>query len=152
MGRQTSMDGYGEHIVTIMEDSAGNKFGCLTTSGWKLNDSNGFGGTGESFVFSFWPDGFRVGTSTQCNSFFQAMQMDGITIGGGGQGAHLTLCKDLKDGTSAGSATYNTGAIAPSRFQVFKMEAWGFISRRFTSSFLQGKMDYDFLFKKSNVI
>ena len=126
-----------------------------------------FSGTGESFVFSFWPDGFRVGTSTQvfaaasfvqdpiilvqCNSFFQAMQVDGITIGGGGQGAHLTLCKDLKDGTSADSATYSTGAIAPSRFRVFKMEAWGFVSRRFTSSFLQGKMDYDFLFKKSNV-
>ena len=124
-------------------------------------------GTGESCVFSYWPEGvFRVGQWTmvslssvyavcditgvcggfQVNSFFQALDSDGFMIGGGGDGAHLSVDSAMFRGTSAQSDTYNTGPLAPPEFNLTKVECWGFTSNRSKGYTPEGKMDYNFLF------
>uniref|UniRef100_A0A8C2JT74 Oxidation resistance protein 1 n=1 Tax=Cyprinus carpio TaxID=7962 RepID=A0A8C2JT74_CYPCA len=78
-------------VLMVIKDSDGQLFGALASEPFKVSD--GFYGTGETFVFTFCPE-FEVFKWTGDNMFFIKGDMDSLAFGGGGGEFGLThSCK-----------------------------------------------------------
>uniref|UniRef100_A0A8C2JSU3 Oxidation resistance protein 1 n=1 Tax=Cyprinus carpio TaxID=7962 RepID=A0A8C2JSU3_CYPCA len=79
-------------VLMVIKDSDGQLFGALASEPFKVSD--GFYGTGETFVFTFCPE-FEVFKWTGDNMFFIKGDMDSLAFGGGGGEFGLWLDGDL---------------------------------------------------------
>ncbi|GAB1299333.1 Oxidation resistance protein 1 [Apodemus speciosus] len=76
-----AMAGLDTPVLMVIKDSDGQVFGALASEPFKVSD--GFYGTGETFVFTFCPE-FEVFKWTGDNMFFIKGDMDSLAFGGGG--------------------------------------------------------------------
>ncbi|MEJ1288365.1 oxidation resistance 1 [Cricetulus griseus] len=76
-----TMTGLDTPVLMVIKDSDGQVFGALASEPFKVSD--GFYGTGETFVFTFCPE-FEVFKWTGDNMFFIKGDMDSLAFGGGG--------------------------------------------------------------------
>lgn len=76
-----TMMGLDTPVLLVIKDSDGQVFGALASEPFKVSD--GFYGTGETFMFTFSPD-FEVFKWTGDNMFFIKGDMDSLAFGGGG--------------------------------------------------------------------
>uniref|UniRef100_A0A8B9VG35 Oxidation resistance 1 n=1 Tax=Anas zonorhyncha TaxID=75864 RepID=A0A8B9VG35_9AVES len=76
-----TMLGLDTPVLLVIKDSDGQIFGALASEPFKVSD--GFYGTGETFLFTFSPD-FEVFKWTGDNMFFIKGDMDSLAFGGGG--------------------------------------------------------------------
>uniref|UniRef100_U3J5A0 Oxidation resistance protein 1 n=1 Tax=Anas platyrhynchos platyrhynchos TaxID=8840 RepID=U3J5A0_ANAPP len=77
-----TMLGLDTPVLLVIKDSDGQIFGALASEPFKVSD--GFYGTGETFLFTFSPD-FEVFKWTGDNMFFIKGDMDSLAFGGGGE-------------------------------------------------------------------
>ncbi|XP_010212486.1 PREDICTED: LOW QUALITY PROTEIN: oxidation resistance protein 1-like, partial [Tinamus guttatus] len=87
-----TMLGLDTPVLLVIKDSDGQVFGALASEPFKVSD--GFYGTGETFLFTFSPD-FEVFKWTGDNMFFIKGDMDSLAFGGGGGEFALWLDGDL---------------------------------------------------------
>uniref|UniRef100_A0A2H6N751 TLDc domain-containing protein n=1 Tax=Micrurus carvalhoi TaxID=3147026 RepID=A0A2H6N751_9SAUR len=76
-----TMAGLDTPVLLVIKDSDGQIFGALASEPFKVSD--GFYGTGETFLFTFCPE-FEVFKWTGDNMFFLKGDMDALAFGGGG--------------------------------------------------------------------
>lgn len=109
---------------------------------WEAHDAH-YQGSGESFLFSWWPGGFRAHHWTRADTHVLLASHQCLALGGG---AHfgLWLGPSLASGSSGSSSTFGNeplaehdhrGGLPPesvaagngaSAFEVLEVQAWGF--------------------------
>ncbi|KAF7247011.1 Oxidation resistance protein 1 [Varanus komodoensis] len=88
--------------------------------------SDGFYGTGETFLFTFCPD-FEIFKWTGDNMFFLKGDMDALAFGGGGGEFALWLDGDLYHGRSHSCKTFGNHTLSKKEdFIIQDIEIWGF--------------------------
>ncbi|KAJ8273112.1 hypothetical protein GJAV_G00097570 [Gymnothorax javanicus] len=119
-----TMQGQDSPMLLVIKDSDGQLFGALASEPLKVSD--GFYGTGETFLFTFWPD-FEVFKWTGDNLFFIKGDMDSLAFGGGGGEFGLWLDGDLYHGRSHSCKTFNNSMLSKKEdFTVQDIEIWSF--------------------------
>ncbi|XP_021272111.1 TLD domain-containing protein 2 isoform X1 [Numida meleagris] len=109
--------------LLLIRDTEAQAFGAFCTS--PIHVSNGFYGTGETFLFSFSPE-LKVFRWTGRNSFFLKGDVDLLMIGGGSGKFGLWLDGDLHRGGSCPCETFNNESLSPrGEFCVQDLEVWG---------------------------
>ncbi|KAK3515741.1 hypothetical protein QTP70_030185 [Hemibagrus guttatus] len=99
-------------------------FGALASEPFKVSD--GFYGTGETFLFSFYPQ-FEVYKWTGDNMFFIKGDMDSLAFGGGSGEFGLWLDGDLYHGRSHSCKTFGNPMLSMREdFFVQDIEIWSF--------------------------
>ena len=99
-------------------------FGALASEPFKVSD--GFYGTGETFVFTFCPE-FEVFKWTGDNMFFIKGDMDSLAFGGGGGEFALWLDGDLYHGRSHSCKTFGNHTLSKKEdFFIQDIEIWAF--------------------------
>uniref|UniRef100_A0AAQ4PBQ8 Oxidation resistance protein 1 n=1 Tax=Gasterosteus aculeatus aculeatus TaxID=481459 RepID=A0AAQ4PBQ8_GASAC len=99
-------------------------FGALASEPFKISD--GFYGTGETFLFSFNPE-FQVYKWTGDNMFFMKGDMDSLAFGGGSGEFGLWLDGDLYHGRSHSCKTFGNPMLSKKEdFYVQDIEIWAF--------------------------
>ncbi|XP_059527909.1 oxidation resistance protein 1 isoform X10 [Myotis daubentonii] len=99
-------------------------FGALASEPFKVSD--GFYGTGETFVFTFRPE-FEVFKWTGDNMFFIKGDMDSLAFGGGGGEFALWLDGDLYHGRSHSCKTFGNNTLSKKEdFFIQDIEIWAF--------------------------
>uniref|UniRef100_A0A8D2MS47 Oxidation resistance protein 1 n=1 Tax=Zonotrichia albicollis TaxID=44394 RepID=A0A8D2MS47_ZONAL len=99
-------------------------FGALASEPFKVSD--GFYGTGETFMFTFSPD-FEVFKWTGDNMFFIKGDMDSLAFGGGGGEFALWLDGDLYHGRSHSCKTFGNHTLSKREdFTIQDIEIWAF--------------------------
>ncbi|KAF8768228.1 Oxidation resistance protein 1 like protein [Argiope bruennichi] len=112
-------------VILIMQDTENAIFGALLSE--PLKQSDGFYGTGETFLFTFHPS-FKVFKWTGANNFFINGRHDCFSIGVSEGHFGLWIDCDLYRGTSEQCQTFNNDTLASSRdFHIKTLEAWGFV-------------------------
>ncbi|KAK3087028.1 hypothetical protein FSP39_000610 [Pinctada imbricata] len=112
-------------VLMVVKDTRDNIFGALTSC--ELKQSDHFYGTGESFLFTFWPE-FKVFRWTGDNSLFIKGSSESIAIGAGQGLFGLWLDGDLYHGRTNRCETYDNDVLTESEdFVVKAFEAWIFI-------------------------
>ncbi|CAL1294142.1 unnamed protein product [Larinioides sclopetarius] len=112
-------------VILIMQDTENAIFGALLSE--PLKQSDGFYGTGETFLFTFHPS-FKVFKWTGGNNFFINGRHDCFSIGVSEGHFGLWIDCDLYRGTSEQCQTFNNDTLASSRdFHIKTLEAWGFV-------------------------
>ncbi|NWR91733.1 OXR1 protein, partial [Furnarius figulus] len=117
-------DGYQRLSKMVIKDSDGQVFGALASEPFKVSD--GFYGTGETFMFTFSPD-FEVFKWTGDNMFFIKGDMDSLAFGGGGGEFALWLDGDLYHGRSHSCKTFGNHTLSKREdFIIQDIEIWAF--------------------------
>uniref|UniRef100_A0A2K5W8P8 Oxidation resistance protein 1 n=2 Tax=Macaca fascicularis TaxID=9541 RepID=A0A2K5W8P8_MACFA len=104
-----TMTGLDTPVLMVIKDSDGQVFGALASEPFKVSD--GFYGTGETFVFTFCPE-FEVFKWTGDNMFFIKGDMDSLAFGGGGGEFALWLDGDLYHGRSHSCKTFGNRTLS----------------------------------------
>ncbi|XP_056335508.1 oxidation resistance protein 1b isoform X1 [Danio aesculapii] len=111
-------------VLMVIKDSDGQLFGALASQPFKVSD--GFYGTGETFVFTFYPE-FEVFKWTGDNMFFIKGDMDSLAVGGGGGEFGLWLDGDLYHGRTHSCKTFGNPMLSKTEdFFVQDIEIWAF--------------------------
>ncbi|KAG7457995.1 hypothetical protein MATL_G00233150 [Megalops atlanticus] len=119
-----TMQGQDTPVLLVIKDSDGQVFGALASEPFKVSD--GFYGTGETFLFTFCPD-FEVFKWTGDNMFFIKGDMDSLAFGGGGGEFGLWLDGDLYHGRSHSCKTFGNPMLSKKEdFFVQDIEIWSF--------------------------
>ncbi|XP_060717320.1 oxidation resistance protein 1a isoform X2 [Tachysurus vachellii] len=118
------MQGQDSPVLLVIKDSDGQVFGALASEPFKVSD--GFYGTGETFLFSFYPQ-FEVYKWTGDNMFFIKGDMDSLAFGGGSGEFGLWLDGDLYHGRSHSCKTFGNPMLSTKEdFFVQDIEIWSF--------------------------
>uniref|UniRef100_A0A8B9H919 Oxidation resistance protein 1 n=1 Tax=Astyanax mexicanus TaxID=7994 RepID=A0A8B9H919_ASTMX len=118
------MQGQDSPVLMVIKDSDGQVFGALASEPFKVSD--GFYGTGETFLFSFFPD-FEAYKWTGDNMFFIKGDMDSLAFGGGSGEFGLWLDGDLYHGRSHSCKTFGNPMLSMKEdFFVQDIEIWSF--------------------------
>ncbi|XP_066501530.1 oxidation resistance protein 1a [Hoplias malabaricus] len=118
------MQGQDSPVLLVIKDSDGQVFGALASEPFKVSD--GFYGTGETFLFSFCPE-FEVYKWTGDNMFFIKGDMDSLAFGGGSGEFGLWLDGDLYHGRSHSCKTFGNPMLSMKEdFFVQDIEIWSF--------------------------
>ncbi|XP_077207781.1 oxidation resistance protein 1 isoform X2 [Paroedura picta] len=119
-----TMLGLDTPVLMVIKDSDGQIFGALASEPFKVSD--GFYGTGETFLFTFAPD-FEKFNWTGDNMFFIKGDMDALAFGGGGGEFALWLDGDLYHGRSHSCKTFGNRTLSKKEdFIIQDIEIWGF--------------------------
>uniref|UniRef100_A0A8C2M841 Oxidation resistance protein 1 n=1 Tax=Cricetulus griseus TaxID=10029 RepID=A0A8C2M841_CRIGR len=119
-----TMTGLDTPVLMVIKDSDGQVFGALASEPFKVSD--GFYGTGETFVFTFCPE-FEVFKWTGDNMFFIKGDMDSLAFGGGGGEFALWLDGDLNHGRSHSCKTFGNHTLSKKEdFFIQDIEIWAF--------------------------
>ncbi|XP_064194158.1 oxidation resistance protein 1a isoform X4 [Anguilla rostrata] len=119
-----AMQGQDTPVLLVIKDSDGGIFGALASEPFKVSD--GFYGTGETFLFSFYPE-FEVFKWTGDNMFFIKGDMDSLAFGGGEGEFGLWLDGDLYHGRSHSCKTFGNPMLSRKEdFYVQDIEIWSF--------------------------
>ncbi|XP_036193943.1 oxidation resistance protein 1 isoform X7 [Myotis myotis] len=119
-----TMIGLDTPVLMVIKDSDGQVFGALASEPFKVSD--GFYGTGETFVFTFRPE-FEVFKWTGDNMFFIKGDMDSLAFGGGGGEFALWLDGDLYHGRSHSCKTFGNNTLSKKEdFFIQDIEIWAF--------------------------
>ncbi|KAJ6663082.1 hypothetical protein lerEdw1_010675 [Lerista edwardsae] len=119
-----TMLGLDTPVLMVIKDSDGQIFGALASEPFKVSD--GFYGTGETFLFTFCPE-FEVFKWTGDNMFFIKGDMDALAFGGGGGEFALWLDGDLYHGRSHSCKTFGNRTLSKREdFIIQDIEIWGF--------------------------
>uniref|UniRef100_A0A286XG69 Oxidation resistance protein 1 n=1 Tax=Cavia porcellus TaxID=10141 RepID=A0A286XG69_CAVPO len=119
-----TMTGLDTPVLLVIKDSDGQVFGALASEPFKVSD--GFYGTGETFVFTFCPQ-FEVFKWTGDNMFFIKGDMDSLAFGGGGGEFALWLDGDLYHGRSHSCKTFGNHTLSKKEdFFIQDIEIWAF--------------------------
>ncbi|XP_056617779.1 oxidation resistance protein 1a isoform X5 [Triplophysa dalaica] len=111
-------------VLMVIKDSDGQIFGALASEPFKV--SEGFYGTGETFLFTFYPE-FEVYKWTGDNLFFMKGDMDSLAFGGGSGEFGLWLDGDLYHGRSHSCKTFGNPMLSTKEdFFVQDIEIWSF--------------------------
>ncbi|KAK7158179.1 hypothetical protein R3I93_009396 [Phoxinus phoxinus] len=111
-------------MLMVIKDSDGQMFGALASQPFKV--SEGFYGTGETFLFTFYPE-FEVYKWTGDNLFFIKGDMDSLAFGGGSGEFGLWLDGDLYHGRSNSCKTFGNPMLSMKEdFFVQDIEIWSF--------------------------
>ncbi|XP_071142987.1 oxidation resistance protein 1-like isoform X1 [Mytilus edulis] len=111
-------------ILLVVKDTAENVFGAMTSCEMKVSDH--FYGTGESFLYSFYPE-FKVFRWTGENNFFMKGNQESLSIGAGQGQFGLWFDGDIYHGRTNRCETYDNDILTISEdFVVSCFEAWGF--------------------------
>ncbi|CAN7998926.1 unnamed protein product [Ixodes hexagonus] len=112
-------------IILAILDTEGAVFGALSSCSLKMSDH--FYGTGESFLFSFYPE-FKVYRWAGDNGYFIKGNADSLAFGAGDGQFGLWLDGDLFHGRSRRCKTYLNDVLSTKEdFVVKALEAWGFV-------------------------
>ncbi|XP_063041621.1 oxidation resistance protein 1b isoform X2 [Engraulis encrasicolus] len=118
------MQGLDSPVLLVVKDNDGQVFGALASEPFKV--SEGFYGTGETFLFTFCPD-FEVFKWTGDNMFFMKGDMDSLAFGGGSGEFGLWLDGDLYRGRTHSCKTFGNPTLSKSEdFVVQDIEIWAF--------------------------
>ncbi|XP_063735611.1 oxidation resistance protein 1a isoform X5 [Eleginops maclovinus] len=119
-----AMQGQDTPVLMVIKDSDGQVFGALASEPFKVSD--GFYGTGETFLFTFNPE-FEVFKWTGDNMFFMKGDMDSLAFGGGSGEFGLWLDGDLYHGRSHSCKTFGNPMLSKKEdFYVQDIEIWAF--------------------------
>ncbi|XP_044063097.1 oxidation resistance protein 1a isoform X3 [Siniperca chuatsi] len=119
-----AMQGQDTPVLMVIKDSDGQVFGALASEPFKVSD--GFYGTGETFLFTFNPE-FEVYKWTGDNMFFMKGDMDSLAFGGGSGEFGLWLDGDLYHGRSHSCKTFGNPMLSKKEdFFVQDIEIWAF--------------------------
>ncbi|XP_048058862.1 oxidation resistance protein 1b isoform X4 [Megalobrama amblycephala] len=119
-----TMQGQDSPVLMVIKDSDGQLFGALASEPFKVSD--GFYGTGETFVFSFCPE-LEVFKWTGDNMFFIKGDPDSLAFGGGGGEFGLWLDGDLYHGRTHSCKTFGNPMLSKTEdFYVQDIEIWSF--------------------------
>ncbi|XP_041842910.1 oxidation resistance protein 1a isoform X2 [Melanotaenia boesemani] len=119
-----TMQGQDSPVLLVIKDSDGQVFGALASEPFKVSD--GFYGTGETFLFTFNPE-FEVYKWTGDNMFFMKGDMDSLAFGGGSGEFGLWLDGDLYHGRSHSCKTFGNPMLSKKEdFYVQDIEIWAF--------------------------
>ncbi|KAK2887572.1 hypothetical protein Q8A67_015800 [Cirrhinus molitorella] len=119
-----AMQGQDSPVLMVIKDSDGQLFGALASEPFKVSD--GFYGTGETFVFTFCPE-LEVFKWTGDNMFFIKGDMDSLAFGGGGGEFGLWLDGDLYHGRTHSCKTFGNPMLSKTEdFYVQDIEIWAF--------------------------
>ncbi|KAM4704631.1 oxidation resistance protein 1 isoform 2-T2 [Rhinophrynus dorsalis] len=119
-----TMLGLDTPVLLVIKDSDAQIFGALASEPFKVSDC--FYGTGETFLFTFYPD-FEVFKWTGDNMFFIKGDMDSLAFGGGGGEFALWLDGDLYHGRSHTCKTFGNSILSKKEdFIVQDIEIWAF--------------------------
>uniref|UniRef100_A0A669C229 Oxidation resistance protein 1 n=1 Tax=Oreochromis niloticus TaxID=8128 RepID=A0A669C229_ORENI len=119
-----SMQAQDTPVLLVIKDSDGQVFGALASEPFKVSD--GFYGTGETFLFTFNPE-FEVYKWTGDNMFFIKGDMDSLAFGGGSGEFGLWLDGDLYHGRSHSCKTFGNPMLSKKEdFYVQDIEIWAF--------------------------
>ncbi|KAK0132703.1 Oxidation resistance protein 1 [Merluccius polli] len=119
-----AMQGQDTPVLMVIKDSDGQVFGALASEPFKVSD--GFYGTGETFLFTFNPE-FEVFKWTGDNMFFIKGDMDSLAFGGGSGEFGLWLDGDLYHGRSHSCKTFGNPMLSKKEdFYVQDIEIWSF--------------------------
>ncbi|XP_052434125.1 oxidation resistance protein 1 isoform X3 [Carassius gibelio] len=111
-------------MLMVIKDSDGQIFGALASEPFKV--SEGFYGTGETFLFTFYPE-FEAYKWTGDNLFFIKGDMDSLAFGGGSGEFGLWLDGDLYHGRSHSCKTFGNPMLSMKEdFFVQDIEIWSF--------------------------
>uniref|UniRef100_A0A1L8DXA0 Oxidation resistance protein 1 n=1 Tax=Nyssomyia neivai TaxID=330878 RepID=A0A1L8DXA0_9DIPT len=112
-------------ILIVIQDTANNVFGALTSC--SLHVSDHFYGTGESLLYKFNPS-FKVFHWTGENLYFIKGNPESLSIGAGDGIFGLWLDGDLNLGRSQHCSTYGNEPLASQEdFVVKTLECWAFV-------------------------
>ncbi|XP_040899729.1 oxidation resistance protein 1a isoform X2 [Toxotes jaculatrix] len=119
-----AMQGQDTPVLLVIKDSDGQVFGALASEPFKVSD--GFYGTGETFLFTFNPE-FEVYKWTGDNMFFIKGDTDSLAFGGGSGEFGLWLDGDLYHGRSHSCKTFGNPMLSKKEdFYVQDIEIWAF--------------------------
>ncbi|XP_064804139.1 oxidation resistance protein 1-like isoform X4 [Oncorhynchus masou masou] len=119
-----AMQGQDTPMLLVIRDSDGGVFGALASEPFKI--SEGFYGTGETFLFTFCPE-FEVYKWTGDNMFFMKGDMDSLAFGGGSGEFGLWLDGDLYHGRSHSCKTFGNPMLSKKEdFYIQDIEIWAF--------------------------
>ncbi|XP_056330669.1 oxidation resistance protein 1a isoform X2 [Danio aesculapii] len=111
-------------MLLVIKDSDGQIFGALASEPFKV--SEGFYGTGETFLFTFYPE-FEAYKWTGDNLFFIKGDMDSLAFGGGSGEFGLWLDGDLYHGRNHSCKTFGNPMLSMKEdFFVQDIEIWSF--------------------------
>ncbi|NXR16252.1 TLDC2 protein, partial [Semnornis frantzii] len=113
----------GSPALLLVRDTELQAFGAFSTS--SIRYSEGFYGTGETFLFSFSPE-LKVFRWTGRNDFFLKGDVDLLMIGAGSGRFGLWLDGALQHGGSLPCETFDNETLsARDLFRVRSLELWG---------------------------
>ncbi|XP_063206148.1 TLD domain-containing protein 2 isoform X3 [Chroicocephalus ridibundus] len=113
----------GSPALLLIRDTEAQAFGAFCATA--IRCSNGFYGTGETFLFSFSPE-LKVFRWTGRNNFFMKGDVDLLMVGGGSGRFGLWLDGDLHHGGSHPCETFDNETLSPrEEFCVQDLEVWG---------------------------
>ncbi|XP_060065002.1 nuclear receptor coactivator 7-like [Ylistrum balloti] len=120
------MQGIDSPILLVVHDTSDNIFGAVTSQALKMSDH--FYGTGESFLYTFYPE-FKVFHWTGENDFFLKGNSESLFIGAGQGNFGLWFDGDIYHGRTQHCETYDNDILTCSEdFVVKTLEAWAFFS------------------------
>ncbi|XP_021364268.1 oxidation resistance protein 1-like isoform X2 [Mizuhopecten yessoensis] len=120
------MQGIDSPILLVVHDTSDNIFGAVTSQALKMSDH--FYGTGESFMYTFYPE-FKVFHWTGDNDFFLKGNAESLFIGAGQGNFGLWFDGDIYHGRTQHCETYDNDILTGSEdFVVKTLEAWAFFS------------------------
>ncbi|XP_068706589.1 oxidation resistance protein 1-like isoform X1 [Montipora foliosa] len=120
------MEFYDTPVLLVVTDDAHQIFGALCSCPLKI--SEGFYGTGESFLYKFENNAVEIYCWTGDNNFFIKGSKDSLAIGSGGGNFGLWLDEDLYHGSSHPCSTFsNTQLSSQEDFLCSGLEAWTFV-------------------------
>ncbi|KAL9963260.1 hypothetical protein ACROYT_G032443 [Oculina patagonica] len=120
------MEYYDTPVLLVVMDDAHQIFGSLCSCPLKI--SEGFYGTGESFLYKFDKNDVKTFGWSGENNFFIKGSKDSLAIGSGGGNFGLWLDEDLYHGRSHPCSTYNNEQLSSREdFLCSGLEAWTFV-------------------------
>ncbi|KAK3725721.1 hypothetical protein QZH41_018908, partial [Actinostola sp. cb2023] len=121
-----NMEEFDTPMLIVVLDDEHQIFGVVTSCPLKV--SEGFYGTGQSFLFKFEDEEIKTYHWQGDNYFFIKGSVDCIAFGGGGGHFGLWLDEDFYHGSSHFSETYHNEALSKHEdFLCSALEAWTFM-------------------------
>ncbi|XP_032219049.2 oxidation resistance protein 1 isoform X2 [Nematostella vectensis] len=122
-----NMECYDSPMLIIIRDDEHQIFGVLSSLPLRISD--GFYGTGESFLFKFMEDGtIKDYKWTGENNFFMKGSRDSVAFGSGRGHFGLWLDEDFYHGSSNKCETYGNDTLSRHKdFLCSALEAWTFV-------------------------